>query len=422
MLRNYQFKAVTSIREDFKAGKRRILLWMPTGAGKTVVFCYLVKETAKRGKHCLIVVRGRKLVDQASQRLFREQVPHGTMMAGHWNYRPHFPVQVCSIDTLISRSYKPKADLIIIDEAHMAQSGGYKEFLAQYDNESFIVGVTATPYADKGLRHIAESIVHPITMQELIDQGHLVPFRYFAPGEPNLEGVRINATSKDYNSGELEKRMVSGQLTGKIIDHWLSIASDRPTLLFGVNIHHSQFLAEKFREAGIEAEHCDADTSDKERNEIIKRLESGKTKVVCNVGIFCTGVDIPSLGAIIMARPTKSYNLYIQQAGRGTRTSKGKTNCILLDHAGNIKQHGFPTLEPEVDLDGQIKGESSRGVKTCPHCFCIYSGSLCPECGVSPPEAERPEIIETEDKLEEIFVAPKLKNPFAGSPYRGIGK
>lgn len=409
-LRDYQIKGIADIKEEFKGGFRKVLLWLATGSGKTVIFCDMVKESTKRGKYCLIVVRGRKLVDQASQRLFREGVSHGVMMAGHWNFKPSMPVQVCSIDTLISRGLKPRADLIIIDEAHLAQSGGYKEFLAQYHSGTFVVSVTATPYSDKGLAHIAQKIVHPISMQELIDQNYLVPFRYFAPSEPNLDGVKVDYKTKDYANKELETRMVAGQLTGKIIEHWKSIAEDRPTILFAVNVHHSKILVEQFNASGIVSEHCDADVPDKQRNETIKRLENGKTKVVCNVGIFCTGVDIPCLGAIVMARPTQSYNLFIQQAGRGTRIcpETGKQNCILLDHAGNIKRHGFPTMEPEVNLDGKITGEKGElESKICKNCFCVYRGKICPECGVAPPAEEPKEIVETEDKLEEISITAK---------------
>lgn len=399
--REYQSKSLDLIREEFKKGNKKVLLWLATGGGKTFIFSKMVKETNVRGKKAIVVVRGRKLVDQASQRLFRERVPHGVLMSQHWNYRPHYPVLVCSIDTLISRNLKPEADLIVIDEAHMATSKGYKEFLAHYP-DAFVVAVTATPWVPEGLKHIADTVIHPISMQGLIDLGFLVPFRYFAPNEPDLTDVKISSSTKDYVVDQLETAMVAGQLTGKIIDHWISLAEGRPTICFAVNIHHSKLLVDRFNEAGIVAEHCDADTSDDDRNQIIKRLENGTTKVVCNVGIFCTGVDIPSLGAIIMARPTKSRNLFIQQAGRGTRPFEGKTNCILLDHAGNVRRHDFPTDEPEVDLDGQQKPDAlKKETKICKNCFAAFRGRVCPECGVEPPEHSKV-VVESDEKLSEV--------------------
>lgn len=401
-LRDYQVESIEKIRSEFTSGKKKVLLWLATGSGKTVVFCEMIKSAEKKGKNTLVVVRGRKLVDQASERLMREDVSHGVLMSGHWNYRPHLAHQVASIDTLISRRLRPKADLIIIDEAHMAGSKGYKEFLALYP-EAFIVACTATPYVDKGLSHIAETVVHPITMIDLIDKGYLVPFRYFAPTEPDLTDVKVSSSTKDYLSDQLEGAMNAGGLSGKIIDHWKKIASDRQTICFAVNIHHSKTLVERFKENGINAEHCDADTSDVERDEIIARLKSGETQIVCNVGIFGTGIDIPSVGAIIMARPTKSRNLFIQQAGRGTRISDGKSDCILLDHAGNIRRHGFPTDETDVNLEANEKEFHAKKSKICDMCFVVYRGPFCPECGaVEKPIPIIGPIEESDDQLVEI--------------------
>lgn len=403
--REYQTQSLDSIRELFAEGYTKVLLWLATGAGKTFVFCLMIKRSVKRGKRCLIVVRGRKLVDQASARLFRENVAHGVLMSGHWNYQPLQKVQVCSIDTLIARNLRPEADLIIIDEAHLATSAGFKEFLAKYPN-THMIPVTATPWTDSGLTHVAQKIVHPITMEQLIDEGYLAPFRYFAPSEPDLSEVKVSSSTKDYVNNQLADAMVKGKLTGSIIDHWKKLAWDRKTLLFAVNIKHSKMLTERFNAAGIPAEHCDADVSDAERNEVIARLESGETMVVCNVGIFCTGVDVPALGAVVMARPTKSRNLYIQQAGRGTRLSEGKEDCLLLDHAGNISAHGFPTYEPEVNLDGEKAGTEKRELnpKICKNCFAVYQAPKCPECGTEAPPTPVAEIKETDDELKELKV------------------
>lgn len=422
MLRDYQIKGIDEIRGHFASGHKKVLLHLATGSGKTTIFCAMISEAIKRGKKCLIVVRRRLLVQNACDRLSREGIDHGVLMADHWNHRPHLPVQVASIDTLIARGIRPDSDLIVIDECHDAVSNGYKEFLSDYD--CFMVSVTATPYTDKSLRHLAEAIAHPITMQQLIDQGFLVPFRYFAPSTPNLTGVKISSSTKDYVTDQLEERMVSGKLTGDILDHWVKIAQGRPTIGFAVNIHHSNILKDVFLNNGVKAEHCDADTKDAERKAIIRRLESGETQVVFNVGILCTGVDIPPLGALISARPTKSLNLWIQQCGRGTRIYPGKTDCILLDHAGNIDEHGFPTLEPEANLDGKPVSERTKSeLKTCEKCFCVYRGDECPECGHAPERSKgsnlavKPGVlteIKALDPIQEYFIKLKREQKMSG--------
>jgi DNA repair protein RadD len=361
----------------------------------------MIKAASERGTKTLIVVRGRKLVDQASKRLERENVAHGVLMNGHWNHRPHLSCQVASIDTLLSRKLQPPADLIVIDESHLATSKGYREFLKNYPH-AYIVAVTATPFVKEGLRHIADTVVHPITFSDLIEKGYLVPFRYFAPSTPDLTDVDVSKSTKDYVSDQLETAMNQNGLTGKIIDHWKKLASDRPTLCFAVNIHHSKILVERFLQAGIKAQHCDADTPDEEREIIIRRLENGELNVVSNVGIFCTGIDIPNLGAIIMARPTKSRNLFIQQAGRGTRIFPDKKDCLLLDHAGNISRHGLPTDEEDVDLNGRQRETTPKESKTCKQCFLVFRGGKCPECGFTPPPVVLTDIEESNDELIEL--------------------
>lgn len=419
--RDYQERAITDIKSEFMKGFLKVLLWLATGGGKTFIFCKMVKDASLKGKKAIVVVRGRKLVDQASKRLTREGVAHGVFMAGHWNYRPNMPIQVCSIDTLLARNIFPEADLVVIDEAHLATSPGYHEFIKHYE-KSYVVSVTATPYPEKGtLRHIAQTIVKPTSMLNLINDGYLVDFRYFGAETLDLSNVKVSATTKDYVEKDLEKVMVSGQLTGNIISHWKEIIKDLPTICFAVNISHSKYLVRRFNEAGIPAEHCDADTPEEEREEIIKRLEAGVTKIVSNVGILCTGVDIPILGGIIMARPTKSYNLYIQMAGRLTRpiyaegfdltTAEGrkaaiaasvKPRGILLDHAGNLDAHEYPTDEPDVDLDGKRKIKVLRESKTCKQCYAVYRASLCPECGFEPPVSDSTVVlIESDEKLKE---------------------
>lgn len=389
------------------SGNKRALLHLATGAGKTVCFTHIMRSTVLNGKRCGMLVRGRKLIQQASYRLFRENTTHGVRMAGHPNYSRTAPIQLCSVDTLISRKeLRPHFDLIIIDEVHQANSDGYKEVLADYPN-AYIIGVTATPYSTKGFRHVADFVVHPISIRELIAQGFLVDGRYFAPSNPDLDGVKVSRSTGDYMQDQLAAAMDKAKLTGDIVSHWLKLGEGRQTLVFAVSIEHSLHLRDQFLAAGVPAVHCDADSTDSERNDAIKRLVDGSIKVICNVGIFCTGVDIPSLSCIVMARPTQSYNLYIQQAGRGTRIHPSKRDFILLDHAGNIHRHGFITDEPEATLDADEEQPTNRRrIKTCEECFAIFLEPKCPLCGwskvVTKGAGGGREIINVEGQLTEI--------------------
>ncbi len=381
-MRPYQEEAINQISTEYGNGVRKVLLHLATGGGKTHIFSDVLKRTAAKGNKCIMVVRGRQLVDQASQRLFHEGVEHGVRMASHWNKNYGAKVQLCSIDTLLSRNEFPEATLVVIDEAHLFTSERCKQFINHY-SDVFILSVTATPYSKESLTHLADTVIHPVGVQDLIDQGYLVPPRYFAPSTPDLKGV--HSRNGDYVAEELQERM--SILTGDIPSHWLKLSEGRPTLCFAVNIKHSEAIVESFKKAGIPAEHIEGDHTFEQRKAAIQRLQSGHIKVLSNVGVLCTGVDIPFASCILMARPTKSYSLYIQQAGRGTRIcpETEKQDFLILDHAGNVLRHGFIQDEPEVHLEGWIKEPRGGPVTMCEACFLMFNEPECPACGWSKP-------------------------------------
>ena len=360
----------------------------------------MLKRTRERGKHCLMVVRGRALVEQASQRLHREGVPHGVLMSGHWNYRPQELIQLCSIDTLTARKLKPKSDLLVVDEAHMCASKSFKDFLEQYPN-TFKLGVTATPFQRATITHIAEHVVKPITMVELIEQGYLVPAKYFAPTNINLDDVKIKRSTGDYDEQQLEAKC--NTIIGSFSSNWKKYGDDRPTVCFAININHSKNIVKHFNENGIPAEHVDADSTDSERLEAINKLRDGKIKILSNVGILCTGVDLPWLSCIVMARPTMSLNLYIQQLGRGTRTHETKADFIVLDHGNNISRHGFITTEHDAILEFKktSKMVGVPPVATCENCYAVFpvQTKLCPQCGHANEKADR-KIVSVDGELK----------------------
>lgn len=425
ILRDYQINSIELIKEEFKKGFNKVMLVLPTGAGKSVIACEMIKRSVKKGNNVIFVVRGVSLINQMSQTLFREYVDHGVIQSNHWNKRPNSKVQIVSIDTIISRKNYPKADFIIIDEVDQATSKGYKEFLSKYNN-SFILGVTATPFFIKPITHAVESYVAPISMQGLIDKNYLCPFKYYAPNVPDLSEVKVSSSTKDYVNDQLEEVMVQGSLTGEIIKHWKSLGQNRPTLCFAVNVKHSKILVERFNKSGIPAAHCDANTPQNERDEIFLKLKNGEIKIVCNVGIATRGFDAPYVSCLIIARPTKSLNLHIQILGRGTRLHDGKENCLVLDHAGNIQQHGFPTDEREINLYGKATETFTKTSKICKECFAVYRGPICPECGVKAPPAPQGEIVETDEQLQEItqqnFIEITLKNLIREAKQKGRKK
>jgi len=420
MLRDYQSKAIELIREQFSLGNKKVLLRLSTGAGKTTIFTEIMKMASANGKKCMMIVRGRSIIDQTHKRMLKDKVHHGVVMANHWCRNPKADIQLASIDTLVSRQNYPNADLIVIDEAHMAISQGYKDAIEMYP-DAYVLAVTATPYVKESLRHIADVCISPITTEELMNQGYLVRPRYFAPSAPDMKGVKTIAG--EYANLQAQDKM--NPLAGDIVETYKKSGENRPAILFAVNINHSEMLCAEFNKAGVKAEAIDAEHDSKERAEAIARLESGETKVLTSVGTLTTGVDIPKVSCLILARPTKSYNLFIQAIGRGTRPvylpdsdlstkesrlfsiqNSVKKDFIVFDHAGNVTRHGFITQEPDVDLDGAKKKIIIKSPKTCKKCYLVYFGTDCPACGFVLENKKRDIEIDKEKELKEISEMP----------------
>ena len=384
-------------------------------ASKTVIFCYILKALFERKKRGLMVVHGRQLVDQGADRLEREAVPHGIVMAGR---KPilNAPIYVCSVDTLRARKLRPPADLIVIDEAHMACSESYKALIADYP-DAYILAVTATPYVTKSMRHLADAVVSPIGIQGLIDQGYLVRPRYIVPVQHDLSELRVDKKTGDYAIADIAAFFSKSAIIGDICSTWNTFAKGRPTICFAPTIAVSQAIVLQMQEQGIRAAHVEANTPDKERKARMADLCEGRLDVLSNVGILCVGVDLPPVSCILMARPTKSLNLYIQQAGRGTRIHDTKRDFLILDHANNVREHGFITDEHEVHLDGMPKTTRVAGVKVCPECYAASpnGAAVCSECGYEFTDADRTpdhedgELAEIEESAEEIQVKSFIK-------------
>lgn len=371
-LRWYQEESLAQIREKFKKGIKKVMLVLPTGAGKTLCFCKILHSVHMNNKKAILVVHGIELVENASQRLFLEDVTHGVLQGNHFNKRPNENIQVCSITTLYRRKLAPEADILIIDEAHMATSKSYKWLAEQYPN-AFFMPVTATPNVKQGLKHIADDYVAPIAINGLIEEGFLVPPKYFSPSKVDVSGVRIDSNTGDYVVSQLEKTMDDISIYGDLVDNYKKRGENRKALIFAVTVEHSKKIKDHFNNAGIPCEHIDAKTPRAVREEIFKKLENGEIQAISNVGVLTVGVDIPCLGALIFARPTMSYNLWIQMCGRGTRLYPGKKDFLIFDHVGNISKHGFIEDEREVLLNGWKEQKETNSILNCEKCYVVFS-------------------------------------------------
>jgi superfamily II DNA or RNA helicase len=396
ILRDYQTRAIERIAETFGAGNRSPLLVAPTGSGKTVIAAELIRRAVDAGERCLFLAPRRELVHQTCEKLDALDVRYGVILAGDPRTHLYAPVQVASVDTLLSRVVRrsrltlPNFELVLVDEAHLGITSARQKLLDHWP-EAKRIGLTATPTRKDGraLGILYDDLIEVATPAELTAQGHLVPARYFSVSEPDLS--RVHTVAGDFHNGELEEAMNRPALVGDVVQHWLAHAATRRSVVFATSIKHSVALADEFVRAGVAAEHIDAGTAEADRAEIFQRFRSGGTQVLTNCFLASYGFDLPALACVVMARPTKSLMLYLQMLGRGLRPADGKTDCLVLDHAGNVHRHGFATDERLWTLAGElalvpperkVKDRSEPKVLTCPDCQCVFSGSrTCPECG-----------------------------------------
>jgi superfamily II DNA or RNA helicase len=398
-LRPYQSNAVQNLRIALAGGVVRLILCSPTGSGKTEIGMALVKGARAKGKRVAFLCNRVHLVEQTSRRFLRSGIAHGIIQGGN-TARVYENVLVASIQTVARRGL-PDVDLLIIDEAHTVAGSRECRAVMAAAKGIPVIGLSATPYA-KGLgKHYDElggalfqQMTIAATISELIADGYLVDCDVYAPSEPDMTGIRQSRNAfgdLDYTDADVGRATDKPELVGDIVSHWLRLAKGTPTVCFASNIAHSKHIVACFLAAGIAAEHIDCYTDDDERKATLKRIETGETLVISNVGILAEGWDFPACRTLILARPTRSLIRYIQMAGRVLRPHASKVRALILDHSGTVSRLGFPTDEFPLELDdgmpraaGAAQERTAPLPKACPSCSYMKTVHTCPVCGFAP--------------------------------------
>jgi DNA repair protein RadD len=385
ILRPYQVELLDSVRAKFAVGAQRVAMVAPTGSGKTVMFSSVVDGAMRHGRRCLILAHRAELIDQTDRSLIDLGVPHGVIAPGY-PATPE-PVQVASIQSLVRRlDQYNDYDLVILDECHHATARTWRKVIDAMPNAR-VLGVSATPErADgAGLGDVFEEMVVGPDTALLIGAGFLSPFTAYAPTRaPDLS--RVGTRAGDYAVDQLSNLMVQSVVIGSVVDAYERHAIGKRAIAYGVDVKHSEGLAQRFREAGYAAVHLDGTTPKDERRRIIAALGTGEIKVVANCGLISEGTDVPAVEAVLLARPTQSAGLYLQQVGRALRVAPGKERAIVLDLVGNIGRHGLPDAPREWSLKAKARKQREvkpRRPRTCEACSTINKplAIRCECCG-----------------------------------------
>lgn len=381
-LRNYQQQAVDEIRAAFANGKQKPLLVAPTGAGKTVIFCYIAQAAAALGNRVTILVHRQELVDQTSRALNAYGVAHGVIAGGRTDSRAHL-VQVASVQTLARRLAKyDHPQLVIVDEAHHAAAGTWGRVLAHYE-EARVLGVTATPLRldGKGLDNVFDELIHGPKVGELIDQGFLSRPQYWS--KPLMDASSARITMGDYVIEDLNA-MLTDAIMGDAVTEYKRRADGLPAIAFCPSINKARAVADAFKAAGYRWGTIDGTLDKGARRELVEMLGDGRLHGLSACEIVSEGFDLPVVTAAILLRPTASLSMHLQQIGRVLRTHSNKERAIIIDHAGNLHKHGAAEDEREWSLGARKKkkGKTAVMMKDCPQCYCCVALAckFCPEC------------------------------------------
>ena len=380
---------------------RSVLLSAECGYGKGVIYSKIVEGSqrprhSKPKMHVLFLVHGKDRVNDFSERVTGLEIPHGVLMGArrreHWHQ-----VQVASSDTVYRMNHKPKADLIIVDEAHLGMSPSFRAVLDFYP-EAKIVGCTATPMLGNGRAlgkasgGIFESMVHGPPTGDLIRDGYLVGSRVIAPAAPaELKGLKKKA-SGEFDDNQGAAICDNAQVIGDVVDHWKRYASDRKAVSFGFNKKHAYDIAQAFLAQGINFAYVDADTPDGDihtpgtRKFLFHQFDHGDLVGISSCQTISIGWDHSIAKVLLLCSKTSSFPLYRQRLGRGSRPHRGYDHFRVHDHTGNLYEFEDkgPFFESEIEwqLDGdpvklKDKDKAPR-VRTCDTPVLIEKHGLAP--------------------------------------------
>ncbi len=409
-LRPYQQEAVDATISHFKQSTQSAVIVLPTGAGKSLVIAELAKIA--RGK-ILVLTHVKELVEQNHQKYESYGLKAGIFSAGLNRKETEHAVTFASIQSVAPNLDKfiQQYSLLIIDECHRVanpnildkqseckdhqpntqtqkkNNNQYQKVIQKLKSnnpELKILGLTATPYRlDFGWIYRyhyfgfarAESdcpfdkCIYELPLRYMIKNNFLTPPRLVNAATEHYDFSHLQATANgEYKTNDINQLLLKyPRVTKAICEQITSQSQDKQgVMIFAATVQHAneiyQYLTQFNEQNKIEI--VIGDTASKERDRIIQSFKQKHIKFLINVAVLTTGFDAPHVDFIAILRPTQSVSLYQQIVGRGLRLAEGKTECLVIDYAGN----DFDLHYPEV---GNIRPNKSTVPVSVP----------CPECG-----------------------------------------
>lgn len=349
----------------------------------------MAHASAENGNHTWFIVPRQEILEQTIDTFGMCEYPTDNIHIG------------MTITTANHMDELPKPNLIIFDECHLSVADTYWKIVNE-NPQAFIIGLTASPCRsdNRPLGSLYESMVERVNVRYLIEHKKLAPYEYYS--------VSVSDITDGLTEEEATEALMKPAVYGKIIESWRKFADGLQTVVYCTGVEHSKQMAKMFLDEGIPSAHFDGATPPDERKKIVEDFRSGKIRVLCNCDIISMGFDMPDIGCVLMARPTQSASLYIQQSGRALRYKEGKT-AVIIDAVGNYTRFNLPdvpyewSLEDGIKLPKRFNTEGDYTLRTCPVCYRVFpAAQICPFCNAIYPASKREIAMHEEIELKRI--------------------
>lgn len=369
----YRYYQERFVKKSFDALKlhQGVLGVGATGCGKTV----MLSGVANQFDRVLVLQHRTELLEQNSKTFgwVNPDLPYGLVDSKRDNWLENYTFGMTQ--TIARRLEKvPAYDLIVVDEAHHTAANQHEEIIdavRDKNPDAKLFGVTATPErADKkDLSKFYDVISDKIEMNELIEQGYLVPPKAYV-----IEVADKRELRKAQDDDEKIEALLNVKATNdRVIEEWKARAGNRQTVIFCQTRQHAIDVTDAFKKAGIDADYVDGVMSDRERKRKLNALDKGKLQVIVNVNVLIEGFDSQPISCVILLRGSSSKSSLIQMVGRGLRKLEPsrypnviKNDCIVLDFGVSLIRHG--NLDAGDRLSFDTFDDTDEAVIQCDKC------------------------------------------------------
>jgi superfamily II DNA or RNA helicase/HKD family nuclease len=327
--------------------RHRNLVVAATGTGKTVIAA--LDYARMHHRPTLLFVAHRKEILEQSLRTYREVLADGGFgemyvdgaTPERWR---HVFASVQSLHAYgVSNIASDHFRIVVIDEFHHAEAATYRRVLDHLEPDE-LLGLTATPERSDGVdvrSFFGGRAAAELRLWDALDADLLCPFHYFGVSDATdlstLDWRRgeydITALEKLYTADDARVRIVLRELSDMVAN-----VSGMRALGFCVSVSHAEYMADRFRAAGIPALAVSGATSREDRSRALQMLRDREVNVLFAVDLFNEGLDIPDVDTLLLLRPTQSATVFLQQLGRGLRRTPDKPVLTVLDFIGQQRR------------------------------------------------------------------------------------